>query len=62
MMKFSFPSIFNILYSIFCGSLFSDLCPLKPKSALTPETRHLTPNKKLTYRVGTAPPHHKAPG
>jgi len=28
MMKFSFPSTFNILYSIFCGSLFSDICPL----------------------------------
>ena len=25
MMKFYFPSIFNILYSIFCGSLFSDI-------------------------------------
>jgi hypothetical protein len=28
MMKFSYPSIFNIQYSVFCGSLFFGACLL----------------------------------
>ncbi len=56
MMKFFFLrySTFYIRYSAVLCFLTSDLCPLKPKSALTPTY--------LTYRVGIGPPHHKAPG
>jgi hypothetical protein len=45
MMKFI---LLDIQYSIFCGSLFFEICLLKPKDA--------------TYRAGIGPPHHKAPG
>ncbi len=34
MMKFSSPSIFNILNSIFCGSLFSDLWHPTPETQI----------------------------
>jgi hypothetical protein len=39
MTKFSYPSAFNIRYSIFCGSLFlaSDCYALTPQTYLRPE-------------------------